>query len=66
MNSHALQTNQVALADDAYLTGKYYEENEQHVYHPPFFKFCHTSYSKADTCLLAEVYSMHMHGNSPS
>ena len=29
VNSHALQTNQVTLADDAYLTGKYHEENGQ-------------------------------------
>ena len=29
VNSHALQTNQVTLVDDAYLTGKYHEENGQ-------------------------------------
>ena len=29
VNTHALQTNQVTLADDAYLTGEYHEETGQ-------------------------------------
>ena len=59
VNSHALQTNQVTLVHDAYLTA--HEENGQtnmssiHHSKESLLQILSHFISKADTCLLAEV-----------